>query len=49
MFDFDGYAPTEPRGYDALGEGPLQRYYRGRRPAGSSSPPAPPTSPPWPR
>jgi crotonobetainyl-CoA:carnitine CoA-transferase CaiB-like acyl-CoA transferase len=29
MFDFDGYAPSEPRGYDALGEGPLQRYYRG--------------------
>jgi len=28
MFDFDGYQPTEPRGYDALGEGPLQRYYR---------------------
>jgi crotonobetainyl-CoA:carnitine CoA-transferase CaiB-like acyl-CoA transferase len=28
MFDFDGYQPAEPRGYDALGEGPLQRYYR---------------------
>jgi crotonobetainyl-CoA:carnitine CoA-transferase CaiB-like acyl-CoA transferase len=28
MFDFDGYQPTEPRGYEALGEGPLQRYYR---------------------
>jgi crotonobetainyl-CoA:carnitine CoA-transferase CaiB-like acyl-CoA transferase len=28
MFDFDGYAPAEPRGYRALGEGPLQRYYR---------------------
>jgi crotonobetainyl-CoA:carnitine CoA-transferase CaiB-like acyl-CoA transferase len=28
MFDFDGYAPSEPRGYDALGEGPLQRYYQ---------------------
>jgi crotonobetainyl-CoA:carnitine CoA-transferase CaiB-like acyl-CoA transferase len=28
MFDFDGYAPSEPRGYEALGEGPLQRYYR---------------------
>jgi crotonobetainyl-CoA:carnitine CoA-transferase CaiB-like acyl-CoA transferase len=28
MFDFEGYQPTEPRGYDALGEGPLQRYYR---------------------
>jgi crotonobetainyl-CoA:carnitine CoA-transferase CaiB-like acyl-CoA transferase len=28
MFDFEGYRPTEPRGYDALGEGPLQRYYR---------------------
>ena len=28
MFDFDGYQPTEPRGYGALGEGPLQRYYR---------------------
>jgi crotonobetainyl-CoA:carnitine CoA-transferase CaiB-like acyl-CoA transferase len=28
MFDFAGYQPTEPRGYLALGEGPLQRYYR---------------------
>jgi crotonobetainyl-CoA:carnitine CoA-transferase CaiB-like acyl-CoA transferase len=28
MFDFDGYVPSEPRGYDALGAGPLQRYYR---------------------
>jgi crotonobetainyl-CoA:carnitine CoA-transferase CaiB-like acyl-CoA transferase len=28
MFDFPGYQPTEPRGYRALGEGPLQRYYR---------------------
>jgi crotonobetainyl-CoA:carnitine CoA-transferase CaiB-like acyl-CoA transferase len=28
MLDFAGYQPTEPRGYDALGEGPLQRYYR---------------------
>jgi crotonobetainyl-CoA:carnitine CoA-transferase CaiB-like acyl-CoA transferase len=28
MFDFPGYRPTEPRGYDALGTGPLQRYYR---------------------
>ncbi len=28
MFDFDGYQPAEPRGYEALGEGPLQRYYR---------------------
>jgi crotonobetainyl-CoA:carnitine CoA-transferase CaiB-like acyl-CoA transferase len=28
MFDFPGYQPTEPRGYLALGEGPLQRYYR---------------------
>jgi len=28
MFDFPGYQPTEPRGYFALGEGPLQRYYR---------------------
>jgi crotonobetainyl-CoA:carnitine CoA-transferase CaiB-like acyl-CoA transferase len=28
MFDFPGYAPTEPRGYDALGEGPLHRFYR---------------------
>jgi crotonobetainyl-CoA:carnitine CoA-transferase CaiB-like acyl-CoA transferase len=28
MFDFPGYQPAEPRGYHALGEGPLQRYYR---------------------
>ena len=28
MFDFQGYRPAEPRGYFALGEGPLQRYYR---------------------
>jgi len=28
MFDFPGYSQAEPRGYDALGEGPLQRYYR---------------------
>jgi crotonobetainyl-CoA:carnitine CoA-transferase CaiB-like acyl-CoA transferase len=28
MFDFAGYRPAEPRGYLALGEGPLQRYYR---------------------
>ncbi|HEY6493006.1 MAG TPA: CoA transferase [Trebonia sp.] len=28
MFDFPGYRPAEPRGYDALGESPLQRYYR---------------------
>ncbi|HXZ65322.1 MAG TPA: CoA transferase, partial [Streptosporangiaceae bacterium] len=28
MFDLAGYQPTEPRGYLALGEGPLQRYYR---------------------
>jgi crotonobetainyl-CoA:carnitine CoA-transferase CaiB-like acyl-CoA transferase len=28
MFDFPGYEATEPRGYLALGEGPLQRYYR---------------------
>ena len=28
MFDFPGYRPAEPRGYFALGEGPLQRYYR---------------------
>jgi len=28
MFDFPGYQPSEPRGYFALGEGPLQRYYR---------------------
>jgi crotonobetainyl-CoA:carnitine CoA-transferase CaiB-like acyl-CoA transferase len=28
MFDFAGYQPAEPRGYLALGEGPLQRYYR---------------------
>ncbi len=29
MFDYPGYRPAEPRGYFALGEGPLQRYYRG--------------------
>lgn len=28
MFDFPGYRPAEPRGYHALGAGPLQRYYR---------------------
>ncbi len=28
MFDFPGYQPTGPRGYFALGAGPLQRYYR---------------------
>jgi crotonobetainyl-CoA:carnitine CoA-transferase CaiB-like acyl-CoA transferase len=28
MFDFPGYRPAEPRGYRALGESPLQRYYR---------------------
>jgi crotonobetainyl-CoA:carnitine CoA-transferase CaiB-like acyl-CoA transferase len=28
MFDFPGYAPPGPRGYAALGEGPLQRFYR---------------------
>jgi len=28
MFDFPGYQSAEPRGYFALGEGPLQRYYR---------------------
>lgn len=28
MFDFPGYQPAEPRGYYALGAGPLQRYYR---------------------
>ena len=28
MFDFPGYRATEPRGYFALGEGPLQRFYR---------------------
>ena len=28
LFDFPGYRPAEPRGYFALGEGPLQRYYR---------------------
>jgi crotonobetainyl-CoA:carnitine CoA-transferase CaiB-like acyl-CoA transferase len=28
MFDFPGYRPAEPRGYEALGEGPLQRYYQ---------------------
>lgn len=28
MFDFPGFAATEPRGYFALGASPLQRYYR---------------------
>jgi formyl-CoA transferase len=28
MFDFPGSAAPEPRGYVALGDGPLQRYYR---------------------
>lgn len=28
MFDFPGYTAAEPRGYFALGPGPLQRYYR---------------------
>ncbi len=28
MFDFPGYRPAEPRGYLALGESPLQRYYQ---------------------
>jgi len=28
MFDFPGYTPGEPRGYAALGDGPLQRFYR---------------------
>jgi crotonobetainyl-CoA:carnitine CoA-transferase CaiB-like acyl-CoA transferase len=28
MFDFPGYIPAEPRGYRAVGEGPLHRYYR---------------------
>jgi len=28
MFDFPGYQAAEPRGYFALGESPLQRYYR---------------------
>jgi crotonobetainyl-CoA:carnitine CoA-transferase CaiB-like acyl-CoA transferase len=28
MFDFPGYRTAGPRGYHALGEGPLQRYYR---------------------
>ncbi len=29
MLQFDGYEATEPRGYDALGRGPLYRFYRG--------------------
>jgi crotonobetainyl-CoA:carnitine CoA-transferase CaiB-like acyl-CoA transferase len=29
MFAFPGYRSTEPRGYHALGEGPLHRFYRG--------------------
>src|SRR5215475_1345355 len=28
MFDFPGYQPAEPRGYFALGESSLQRYYQ---------------------
>ena len=28
-FDFPGHVATEPRGYEALGEGPLDRFYRG--------------------
>jgi crotonobetainyl-CoA:carnitine CoA-transferase CaiB-like acyl-CoA transferase len=28
-FDFPGYVPTEPRGYEALGEGSLDRFYKG--------------------
>lgn len=27
-FDYPGYVAGEPRGYDALGEGPLDRYYQ---------------------
>jgi crotonobetainyl-CoA:carnitine CoA-transferase CaiB-like acyl-CoA transferase len=30
MFAFPGHQATEPRGYFALGEGPLQRFYRAR-------------------
>lgn len=30
MLDFEGYTPTEPRGYLALGEGPDQRFYKGQ-------------------
>jgi crotonobetainyl-CoA:carnitine CoA-transferase CaiB-like acyl-CoA transferase len=28
MLSFDGYEATEPRGYEALGRGPLYRFYR---------------------
>jgi crotonobetainyl-CoA:carnitine CoA-transferase CaiB-like acyl-CoA transferase len=28
MLRFDGYEPTEPRGYGALGTGPLNRFYQ---------------------
>ena len=28
MLDYKGYLPTEPRGYEALGEGPLRRFYQ---------------------
>jgi hypothetical protein len=28
MLDFDGYVPSEPRGYSALGTGPSNRYYQ---------------------
>jgi crotonobetainyl-CoA:carnitine CoA-transferase CaiB-like acyl-CoA transferase len=29
MFDFEGYKPNEPRGYAALGNGSLDRFYKG--------------------
>ena len=28
MLDYDGYTPDEPRGYTALGTGPLNRFYQ---------------------
>src|SRR5581483_11961723 len=30
MLAFEGYKPSEPRGYEALGTGPLDRFYQGR-------------------
>ncbi len=30
MFSFPGFASSEPRGYDTLGEGPLHRFYQAR-------------------
>jgi crotonobetainyl-CoA:carnitine CoA-transferase CaiB-like acyl-CoA transferase len=29
MYAYEGYKPSEPRGYEALGTGPLNRFYQG--------------------